>query len=393
MRCARHGSSYPGARLKVIPPAEGAPLHILNALRGVTGWNVVGKYAEAFFKQANDSGEQNTISPFDRLTLEDAKTWLNRDKWTVREAASLLCGIDPSALAITDYYPWPEDLSDDARKMVREGKRVLEYLENAIDRNPSNSAVCFPTLNGFATKYRDDGNFYNDRSEFKFSLRAYFVSALSIANNDGMGINIPCFGIFHDEEKETEAVTLRGVTSTVYEPILPELFSLLRNRSILQSKDLNVSEWPRTSIDEGEDCECVADRTKTIPTYDDWRQLVEQTPAPDVDEVLNACMPVAPEAVKSVLVASTACIPSGAPLTIDHIRALLDQEHPRYQPELAAAVETWCSFEVDPMVKDRTPKDEIKSRLKDWDKGKPLSTTALERIAIVVNWEKTPAKN
>lgn len=104
-------------------------------------------------------------------------------------------------------------------------------------------------------------------------------------------------------------------------------------------------------------------------------------------------MPVAPEAVKSVLVASTACIPSGAPLTIDHIRALLDQEHPRYQPELAAAVETWCSFEVDPMVKDRTPKDEIKSRLKDWDKGKPLSTTALERIAIVVNWEKTPAKN
>ena len=133
--------------------------------------------------------------------------------------------------------------------------------------------------------------------------------------------------------------------------------------------------------------------TKPIPTYDDWKQLVEQTPAPDVDEALNACMPEAPEAVKSVLVASTACVPSGAPLTIDHIRALLDQEHPRYQPELAAAVEAWCSFEVDPMVKDRTPKDEIKSRLTDWDKGKPLKKTAVDRIAIVVNWEKTPAKN
>lgn len=353
----------------------------------------MGKYAEAFFKQANDLGEQNKFSPFQRLTLEDAKTWLNRDKWTLREAASLLCGVDPSALAITDFCPWPEDLSNDARKTVRDGVRVLEYLENAIDRIPSNSGVCFPTLNGCTIKYRDDGNFYNDRREFKFPLRAYFLSALSIASNDGMGINIPCFGIFHDEEKEIEAVTSRGDTSTVYEPILPELFSLLRNRSILQSKDLNVSEWPRTSIDEGEDCECVADGAKTIPTYDDWRQLVEQTPALDIDEVLKACMPVAPEAAESVLVASTACIPSGAPLTIDHIRALLDQEHPRYQPELAAAVEAWCSFEVDPMVKDRTPKDEIKSRLKDWDKGKPFGNTALERIAKVVNWEKTPAKN
>ena len=86
--------------------------------------------------------------------------------------------------------------------MLSEGGRVLEYLKNAIDRSCSTSAVCFPTLNGFATKYRDDGNFYNDRGELKFPLRAYFVSALSIASNDGMGINIPCFGIFHDEEKE-----------------------------------------------------------------------------------------------------------------------------------------------------------------------------------------------
>ena len=45
------------------------------------------------------------------------------------------------------------------------------------------------------------------------------------------------------------------------------------------------------------------------------------------------------------------------------------------------------------MVKDRTPKDEIKTRLTDWDKGKPLKKTAVDRIAIVVNWEKTPAKN
>ena len=353
----------------------------------------MGKYAEAFFKQANDLREQKKISPFKRLTLEDVQAWLNRERWTIGEAASLFCGIDPSVCVVdTDSYSYSE-LGNDAGKMTYEGERVLEFLKNAVDRISGRTAVCFPTLNGFATKYRDDGNFLNDMREFRFPLRAYYVSALSIASNDEMGIDIPCFGIFHNVEKEINKSMLCGETCTVYEPILPELFSLLRNRSILQSKDLNVSEWPRTSIDEGEDCECVADGAKPIPTYDDWRQLVEQTPAPDIDEVLNACMPEAPEAVKSVLVASTACIPSGAPLTLDHIRALLDQEHPRYQPELAAAVETWCSFEVDPMVKDRTPKDEIKSRLKDWDKGKPLSTTAVDRIAIVVNWKKTPAKN
>ena len=131
MRCARPGSSYPGARLRFIPPAEGAPLHILNALRGVKGWNIVGKYAEAFFKQANDWEEQNTISPFARLTLEDAKTWLNRDKWTVREAASLFCGVDPSILAIPDDYRIEDFLRDDAIKMLSEGGRVLEYLKNS----------------------------------------------------------------------------------------------------------------------------------------------------------------------------------------------------------------------------------------------------------------------
>lgn len=353
----------------------------------------MGKYAEAFFKQANDSRAQNKFSRFKRLTLEDAKTWLHRENWTMGEAATLFCGINPNIsvfdAAVSSYF----GLSADERKMRSEIERVLECLADAVDRTSGRTAVCFLTLNGCTIKYRDDGNFFTDRGELRFPLRAYYKSALSIASNDGMGINIPCFGIFHDIEKEIEAGISCDVISTFYEPILPELFSLLRNRSILQSKDFNVSEWPGTSIDEAEDCECVADGTKPILTYDDGRLLGEQTPTPDVDEALKACMPVAPEAAESVLVASTACIPSGAPLTLKHIRALLDQEHPRYQPELAAAVEAWCSFEVDPMVKDRTPKDEIKSRLKDWDKGKPLSTTALERIAIVVNWEKTPAKN
>ena len=43
------GSSYPGARLKVIPPAEGAPHFVL--LGGLKGWHGMGKYAEAFLSK------------------------------------------------------------------------------------------------------------------------------------------------------------------------------------------------------------------------------------------------------------------------------------------------------------------------------------------------------
>lgn len=81
-------------------------------------------------------------------------------------------------------------------------------------------------------------------------------------------------------------------------------------------------------------------------------------------------------------------------VTVGHIRALFDQSGERYSPELAAAVFAWASFEKDPAVAAGwTVKEEIKNgRLPDWE-GPPLSTEAKKRIAIVVNWDKTPAKH
>lgn len=81
-------------------------------------------------------------------------------------------------------------------------------------------------------------------------------------------------------------------------------------------------------------------------------------------------------------------------VTVGHIRALFDQSRERYSPELAAAVFAWASFEKDPAVAAGwTVKEEIKNgRLPDWE-GPPLSTEAKKRIAIVVNWDKTPAKH
>ncbi|MFR3027850.1 MAG: hypothetical protein ACLTS9_02405 [Sutterella wadsworthensis] len=81
-------------------------------------------------------------------------------------------------------------------------------------------------------------------------------------------------------------------------------------------------------------------------------------------------------------------------VTVGHIRALFDQGGERYSPELAAAVWVWSSFEDCPDVAAGcTVKEEIKSgRLSDWE-GPPLSVTGRERVAVLVNWNKTPAKH
>lgn len=81
-------------------------------------------------------------------------------------------------------------------------------------------------------------------------------------------------------------------------------------------------------------------------------------------------------------------------VTVGHIRALFDQSGERYSPELAAAVFAWASFEECPEVAAGcTVKEEIKNgRLSDWE-GPPLLPTARERIAVIVNWNKTPAKH
>lgn len=81
-------------------------------------------------------------------------------------------------------------------------------------------------------------------------------------------------------------------------------------------------------------------------------------------------------------------------VTVGHIRALFDQGGERYSPELAAAVWAWSSFEDCPDVASGcTVKEEIKrGRLSDWE-GPPLSATGRDRIAVIVNWNKTPAKH
>lgn len=169
-----------------------------------------------------------------------------------------------------------------------------------------------------------------------------------------------------------------------------------------------LSEWPSSLREVKFPVEAFKDflRAEGLPMPDFWQTKTGSTdghikPAPAVCPVTVAPS-VAPRVERAGVDLSEG--PKGGTLpddyeivpgvTVGHIRALFDQSGERYSPELAAAVFAWASFEKDPAVAAGwTVKEEIKNgRLPDWE-GPPLSTEAKKRIAIVVNWDKTPAKH
>lgn len=169
-----------------------------------------------------------------------------------------------------------------------------------------------------------------------------------------------------------------------------------------------LSEWPSSLREVKFPVEAFKDflRAEGLPMPDFWQTKTGSTdghikPAPAVCPV-TAAPSVAPRVERAGVDLSEG--PKGGTLpddyeivpgvTVGHIRALFDQSGERYSPELAAAVFAWASFEKDPAVAAGwTVKEEIKNgRLPDWE-GPPLSTEAKKRIAIVVNWDKTPAKH
>lgn len=161
-----------------------------------------------------------------------------------------------------------------------------------------------------------------------------------------------------------------------------------------------LSEWPSSLREVKFPVEAFKDflRAEGLPMPDFWKDGPGTAfkPAPAAYPVTAA--PSQQDECREVEPAPVAAAPDDmevAPgVTVGHIRALFDQSGRRYSSELAAAVFAWASFEKDPAVAAGwTVKEEIKNgRLPDWE-GPPLSTEAKKRIAIVVNWDKTPAKH
>ena len=81
-------------------------------------------------------------------------------------------------------------------------------------------------------------------------------------------------------------------------------------------------------------------------------------------------------------------------LTVADVRAMLDKCNPRYRPELHAALCVWASFEHDPVSDGMTVKDDVKRRINDWaeDNDAVFKKSEIDRIAVVVNWDKNGNK-
>lgn len=73
----------------------------------------MGKYAKEFFSRSNSEFIKWPKTKFRLLTLDDAKEWLIRDKWTISDAAALFCGFNPPF-----FYP---NLWADCTQMSEKG--------------------------------------------------------------------------------------------------------------------------------------------------------------------------------------------------------------------------------------------------------------------------------
>lgn len=269
----------------------------------------------------------------------------------------------------------------------------------------------------FALRINDDVDLLRPEEYFmrianeKLPLRLYHKVGAVLFSHEYFSRDVPVFGLFHDFTREKDG---RAECETVDDQLWQRLQRSLTVEDCREAKSHDVAPWdipiykPLPFVEpafSNNQCSAACSLSPAPPMPD---AFLPPPLAPD--DCLEVEAPKAPAAAPSVAPrVERAGVdlsegPKGGTLpddyeiangvTVGHIRALFDQSRERYSPELAAAVFAWASFEKDPAVAAGwTVKEEIKNgRLPDWE-GPPLSTEAKKRIAIVVNWDKTPAKH
>lgn len=112
----------------------------------------MGKYAKEFFSRSNSEFIKWPKTKFRLLTLDDAKEWLIRDKWTISDAAALFCGFNPPF-----FYPnlWA-DCTPDERERFDKYDWMYKYLQKKVCPIPKSGGhnMCFVTLAGAVARLR-----------------------------------------------------------------------------------------------------------------------------------------------------------------------------------------------------------------------------------------------
>lgn len=279
------------------------------------------------------------------LSKKEALTWLNCKTWSVIDAACLLNAItnDGECVSLQQLEPRTEFIC----------KQILEHIEDESPLSEINK-VC--SLYGHKTKIRDQFQFapWDDLDVIRFPVCAYFIFAMEeLFPQEKGGYDLPCFGIFHDLDRETPE-------QDAIEPMEPEFVEALSqlgcNHPLLAEMQEDVS--PR---------ETVLENSRAQEKKGGEPQVKIET-RPD-DQIIKG-------------------------VTVADIRAMTDKSNPRYRNELHAALCVWASFERDPVPEGLTPKGAVLQRINQWaeDHDEYFRDSDISRISVMVNWDKNGNK-
>lgn len=167
---------------------------------------VVNRRLDMFFGGGSDPWKRwGSQDDFERLRLcwSEALGLFNNNsckRWGIFDACSYMAGLDGRG-------PAPQFLLDELRKHIQ--------IE------PLTARTAKVVFMGEVTRCDfDEGGLHIDESCLTFPIVAYYRFArLSLFPNDVLGLDVPCFFMFHDMEKEDWLLARNGVIKDVYEPL------------------------------------------------------------------------------------------------------------------------------------------------------------------------------
>lgn len=211
------------------------------------------------------------------FTLKDALAWVHKDMWSVFEATQLLSGIKPRN---QNWYGF-------------EIEAINKLLESrVIDESPTLNLNKIYSLSGYKTKDRDLSVPFSAKSNLIFPVAAYFDFAMAeLFPSDKGNFDLPCFGIFHDLQKESEG-------HDVIEPIEPQ-FAMALTRLGCKHPLLVAEPMPQKDVPPWEQLPMSQDQTEQLGEAPDDQAIIEGL---TVEDVRAMCAHSAP--LKSILIAT-----------------------------------------------------------------------------------------
>ena len=211
------------------------------------------------------------------FTLKDALAWVHKDMWSVFEATQLLSGIKPRN---QNWYGF-------------EIEAINKLLESrVIDESPTLNLNKIYSLSGYKTKDRDLSVPFSAKSNLIFPVAAYFDFAMAeLFPSDKGNFDLPCFGIFHDLQKESEG-------HNVIEPIEPQ-FAMALTRLGCKHPLLVAEPMPQKDVPPWEQLPMSQDQTEQLGEAPDDQAIIEGLTVADVRAMCAHSTPL-----KSILIAT-----------------------------------------------------------------------------------------